>query len=172
MLTPNLGAEGSCSVRSGQAKKPDVDPRAVAALRSFLTMAEPAPNSTFKFENKVYKQADLLKIIEEEDAGECGAGRSGDSRSQGGGSAAGQGGGVAAGGAGAAAGEGVARGRKSRHCVHRLLACMMRDDHRNDFICSGEKANRAQLDAGEVGASAGAWLRLHATFTDKDMKVG
>ncbi|CAB1101783.1 unnamed protein product [Ectocarpus sp. CCAP 1310/34] len=88
----NRGAEGSCSVRSGQANKPNVDPGAVTALRSYLTMAEPAPNSIFKFENEVYKQADLLKIIEEEDAGECGAGRSGDSRSSGGGSAAGRGG--------------------------------------------------------------------------------
>lgn len=106
------------------------------------------PEREFKFRGVTYLQADVLAIIDEED---------GVNEGEGGGAAAGA--------------SDVPTGRKGRHCVHRLLSCMMLDKHRLDIIRSGEQATRAQLDAGEVGANHGAWQRLHETYTDPNVKV-
>lgn len=173
MISP--GAEGSSPAGSNRGKKTEIDPRAVLAMRTYLTMSEPQPSGTFKFDNKLYLQADLLRVIQEEDEGGGRAGGGGDSPSPGGGAAAAGRGTPAAGreGRSAAGGPGgTPSGRKTKHSVHRLLSCIMMDKHRLDFIRSGEKARRPQLDAGEVGAAAGAWVSLHATYTDKDVQVG
>lgn len=109
-----------------------------------------APTSKFKYEQKEYLQADILRIIDAEDG-------SGGGEQPAGGSA--DGGGVWGG------------NRKSIHCFHRLAACLMLDEHRGAILRSGELATRAQLDAKQVGANHGAWQAVAATFRDKNVHV-
>ncbi|CAN0290394.1 unnamed protein product [Scytosiphon promiscuus] len=122
---------------------------AVLAARQVLRSLPRRPMSTMKYDGREYKNSDIYAIIDAEDAVGTSAGS-----------------GTASAGAVVPASAG---NRKSLHCTHRLLACII--IHRQAIIQGRSKASRCELDAGEVGAAAGSWQLVHAAFTDKSRKL-